>query len=195
MKNTLSTAEASTEPKSQSQVVNEIFNLLKESSGVDFSQYAPLSVSRRLARGMSLFHTQSLEDLHERLKVSPSERDVLFQALLVTTTGFFREKNAFNALKQNVFPKLTQNRGSDSPIRISVAGCSSGEEAYSIAIAFREFTEKAGLEVPFRIFATDTSRGGHSKSARWNLSQENSRSDLQSAVRALFLIRWKFLSR
>src|SRR5260370_18010721 len=75
--------------------------------------------------------------------------------MLISVTGFFRNPEAFEVLKKSVFPKLLKNRSPDNSIRVWVLGCSTGQEAYSIAMSFLEFTSRANSHVPLQVFATD----------------------------------------
>lgn len=78
-----------------------------------------------------------------------------YQDILISVTSFFRNLEAFEALKSKVFPRLVKNRTHHDPVRVWTLGCSTGQEAYSLAIAFAEFTETAGSQVPLHLFATD----------------------------------------
>src|SRR5260370_12232906 len=75
--------------------------------------------------------------------------------MLISVTGFFRNREAFEVMKKSVFPKLLKNRSPDNSIRVWVLGCSTGQEAYSIAMSFLEFTSRANSNVPLQVFATD----------------------------------------
>ena len=134
-----------------------IFQLLRKTTGVDFSHYRQSTVLRRIHRRMLV---NGMDDLHGYLKYAQKnavESNALHQDLLINVTSFFRNPQVFDALKAEVFPALLKNRGPDSAIRIWTPGCASGEETYSIAIALLEFLGDKASDTPFQIFATDIS--------------------------------------
>ena len=104
---------------------------------------------------MILYRLDRLEDYVQYLQNNPEEVTALYQDVLITVTSFFRDSEAFEALKTKVFPAIAEGRRPDSPFRIWVAGCSTGEEAYSIAICLLEFLTNQGINIPIQIFATD----------------------------------------
>jgi two-component system, chemotaxis family, CheB/CheR fusion protein len=135
--------------------ISTIFSLLKAATGVDFNYYKQTTLKRRILRRMILYKLERLEDYVRYLVENSAEVMALYQDVLITITSFFRDPESFEALKANVFPVITQNRTPDSPIRIWVAGCSTGQEAYSIAICLLEFLSNQGINPPIQIFATD----------------------------------------
>lgn len=134
-----------------------IFTLLKTAQGLDFTGYRPATLKRRMMRRMALHNLARLEDYLHYLQANPLEVAELYRDLLINVTSFFREPVAFNALKRKVFPALLQSRSPGSPIRIWSAGCSTGEEAYSLAICLLEYLGERDLQLPIQIFATDIS--------------------------------------
>ncbi len=135
----------------------EIFAILRTTSGVDFSLYKHGTIRRRIYRRMALHKIESLGDYARLLRERRAEAEALFQDLLINVTAFFREPATFDALRDRVFPVLASNRAADDPIRIWIPGCSTGEEAYSVAIAMTEFLSQAGTNPPVQIFGTDLS--------------------------------------
>ncbi len=133
----------------------DILILLKRHTRVDFSQYKPTTLQRRIFRRMALHHLENLENYLQFLRDNPAEVEELYQEILIRVTSFFRDEEVFAALTRDVFPALLRNRNPDIPIRIWVAGCSTGEEAYSVAIALLEYLDKNPLNPPIQIFATD----------------------------------------
>ncbi|WP_353929709.1 CheR family methyltransferase [Okeanomitos corallinicola TIOX110] len=133
----------------------KIFQILKTATGVDFTHYKQNTLKRRIQRRMMLYRLDQPEDYLNYLQNHPTEVTALYQDVLITVTSFFRDKEAFETLKTKVFPTIAKDRQSDSPFRIWVAGCSSGEEAYSIAICLLEFLSTKGMNIPIQIFATD----------------------------------------
>jgi len=132
-----------------------IFSLLRTATGVDFNHYKQTTLRRRIMRRMMLYKLDKLEDYVRYLQDHPIEVTALYQDVLITVTSFFRDPEAFEALKTQVFPVIAKDRKPDTPIRIWVAGCSTGEEAYSIAICLLEFFNNQSINIPIQIFATD----------------------------------------
>jgi len=153
-----------------------VLELLCKGTGVDFGQYKFNTLYRRITRRMVLNRMEGLRDYVRFLRESPEEVEALFQDVLISVTGFFRDPEAFEAVKTRVFPRLTKERRHE-PLRIWVLGCSTGEEAYSLAIAFTEFTELAGKSIPLQVFASDLNGAGIEK-ARAGIYQKNIVSDV-----------------
>ena len=137
--------------------LQKIFKLLRGSTGIDFTHYKHTTLKRRIMRRMALYRLERLEDYVTYLQDNPAEVEALFQDFLIHVTSFFRDPDAFQALKNQVFPSIMQNRTPDSPIRIWVAGCSTGEEVYSIAICLLEFLSDLQSLPTIQIFGTDIS--------------------------------------
>ncbi|MDZ8029474.1 MAG: chemotaxis protein CheB [Nostoc sp. DedQUE11] len=132
-----------------------IFRLLRTFCGVDFSYYKQTTIKRRIFRRMVLYKLERLEDYAAYLQDNPREVSALYQDMLIAVTSFFRDSGAFEALKTKVFPSIIKARTPDSPIRIWVVGCSTGEEAYSIAICLLEYLTSQRINSRVQIFATD----------------------------------------
>src|SRR6266550_783534 len=132
-----------------------ILRLLHQSSGVDFTHYKTATLRRRVARRMALHKVETLAEYAEYLRDRPVEIEALFQDILINVTSFFRDPETFELLKTRVFPRIVAEHGSADAIRMWVVGCSTGEEAYSLAIVFSEFMEREGRTWPVQIFATD----------------------------------------
>ncbi len=138
-----------------SDTLNRIYELLRARTGHHFSEYKERTFQRRVQRRMQVLQTTKLEEYAERLQHQPEEVSALFRDLLIGVTDFFRDAAAFEALEKSVIPKLFEDRGADDEIRVWVTGCSTGEEAYSIAILLREELEKRVTPPQVQIFATD----------------------------------------
>ncbi|HEY9832810.1 MAG TPA: chemotaxis protein CheB, partial [Stenomitos sp.] len=141
---------------SQDAIAN-IFNLLRKATGVDFTHYKLTTLNRRIGRRMLLYQLEQLEDYVRYLQSNPAEVTALYHDLLIHVTSFFRDLESFKALKSLVFPVIIQDKMPGTPIRIWVAGCSTGEEAYSIAICLLEFLADQFPRLPIQIYATDIS--------------------------------------
>jgi two-component system CheB/CheR fusion protein len=135
--------------------LNTIFSLLLRASHVDFSRYKPTTIQRRIARRMVLLKIDNVATYATFLKQHPEEITALFNEILINVTEFFRDRDVFRALKAQVFPIFMANRVKGTPIRIWVPGCSTGEEAYSIAISLVEFLDERASQFPIQIFASD----------------------------------------
>ncbi len=139
--------------------MNRILMLLRAGTGHDFSLYKKSTIGRRIERRMAQ-HDLSDHDIYARyLKEHPTELQILFKELLINVTSFFRDPEAFATLKQDILPQLFAGKPEGYVFRVWVAGCASGEEAYSIAILLREFMdewrEKQHQEYKIQIYATD----------------------------------------
>jgi two-component system CheB/CheR fusion protein len=137
--------------------LGKVLRLVRTATGVDFTHYKHGTLARRIKRRMALRGFDSLQDYSRELELNRDEAAALCENCFITVTSFFREPAVFDALKTTVFPALLKDRASGDPIRIWVAGCASGEEAYSIAICLTEFLEEAKAQFPIEIFATDIS--------------------------------------
>ena len=135
--------------------MGRIFMLLRAATGVDFNHYKPPTIRRRLKRRMDLHKLENLEQYLKFLSDNASEVQELYRDILIHVTHFFREPESFEAVKQVVYPRLVEGRRGDVPIRIWIPGCSTGEEAYSVAITLLEFLTEGGLSFPVQVFATD----------------------------------------
>jgi two-component system CheB/CheR fusion protein len=135
--------------------MHQILSLLRLTTEVDFSHYKPTTVQRRIRRRMALREVESVPQYVELLRRDTTELHTLYQDLLIRVTQFFRDPEAFEALKARVFPLITKGRTAEMPIRLWVAGCATGEEVYSLAIALLEFLGSRLEIVPVKILATD----------------------------------------
>jgi two-component system, chemotaxis family, CheB/CheR fusion protein len=169
----LARAPGSTSPdvaltgKTQS-AIEKICVLLRSQTGHDFSQYKQSTVYRRIERRMGLHQIDSIVDYVSYLQQSPQEAELLFKELLIGVTRFFRDPAAWEHLKNQAIPLLLSERASGEVLRAWVPGCSTGEEAYSLAIVFKEAL--AQLKPPSRfslqIFATDLDKDAIDRARR-----------------------------
>lgn len=150
-------------PPEPGDALTTIFALLRKTSGIDFTHYKPTTLNRRLQRRMLLYKLESVEEYAQYLQEHPEEIQALYEEILIHVTSFFRDPNVFEQLKAQVFPTISQNKSGNAPIRIWVAGCSTGEEVYSIAICLLEFFDNPATVPPIQIFATDISEGAITK--------------------------------
>jgi two-component system CheB/CheR fusion protein len=131
-----------------------IVGLLRERRGHDFSQYKPSTLRRRVLRRLDVHGISTPADYVRLLETDHAEVELLFRELLIGVTSFFRDPEAFAALADALRSEL-ERKPEGEPIRVWVAGCSTGEEAYSIAILLQEVMDQIGRHFPVQVFATD----------------------------------------
>ncbi len=139
------------------QAYQKIIHLLRALSGLDLRQYKPETVRRRIGRRMLLLRIESVAQYFRFLQSRGDELRTLQEDVLINVTRFFRDAGFWDSLRNNMLPILFQDRPQEKPLRIWCAGCSSGEEAYSLAITVLEYLTQNGLETPVQIFGTDAS--------------------------------------
>ena len=137
----------------------EIIALLTEMTSHDFSLYKPGTLHRRIERRMALAGIEDRERYLEILRKNSGERELLARDLLINVTQFFRDRLAFDMLGQSIVPELVREQPPGQPIRVWVPACSSGEEAYSIAILFLEAIAASKTNVKVQVFASDIEPG------------------------------------
>ncbi len=137
--------------------LTRIFALLRERTRVDFTFYKPSTVARRIERRIAVNQLPDLRDYVRYMEIHPSEVTTLYRELLIGVTNFFRDREVFDELEARHLPRLFE-RASHQEARLWVAGCSTGEEAYSLAILSREVLEQMGKRLEVKIFATDIDR-------------------------------------
>lgn len=136
-------------------VISLIFGALHRRFEIDFSQYKLPTIMRRIDRRMMMVNIGSTEDYLQHLLQDPNELDTLYRDLLVEVTVFFRDQPAFDLLQSEIIPDIVAQTEPDDTIRIWVPGCATGEEAYSLAMLFREALDKTGKINEIKLFATD----------------------------------------
>ena len=140
---------------SEEETLSHIYTILKNASGIDFTYYKRSTILRRIERRMLVTHTATLNDSARLLGDSAEEVNILVKEILIGVTNFFRDPAFFEKLKYNAIYKIVERANENEPIRVWSAGCSTGEEAYSIAILFREVMEELNVKRDVKIFATD----------------------------------------
>lgn len=143
-------AELGAEPSSHARIAEIVHRAL----GVDFTHYKASTLLRRITRRMVLLKLTTMKDYEDYLQRDPAEVEALFQDILISVTTFFRDPGSFDALAKTVFPKLLAGRARAEPVRIWTLGCSTGEEAYSLAMVFAECAEAEGSDAQMQL-ATD----------------------------------------
>jgi len=142
-------------PEDETKVLNKIFGKINFKMGHDFTQYKRSSVLRRLERRMRVTRINSLADYLDYITEHPPEIKELFKDLLISVTNFFRDPEAFAKLQETIIPKLFEGKGPKDSVRVWVAGCATGEEAYSLAILLDEYAQTLDSPPTIQIFATD----------------------------------------
>ena len=151
----LTTAPAEGEQLSEDPSMDAVLRMLRDQFGIDFSLYKTSTVGRRIQRRVDLLRIGSLRDYADQLRTEPDELNALYQDLLIGVTQFFRDPDAFHVLEEDVIPKLIDGVPPEEEIRVWVAGCGTGEEAYSVAMLFWEALTAKKRPVHLKILATD----------------------------------------
>jgi two-component system CheB/CheR fusion protein len=140
--------------------LEKVYVLLRSHTGNDFSLYKKSTIYRRIERRMSLHQIDNVADYTRFLRENPAEIEFLFKELLIGVTSFFRDPESWELLRREALPALLATAPQNGVLRAWVPGCSTGEEAYSLAIAFKEAAEpfKAARSIALQIFATDLDR-------------------------------------
>jgi two-component system, chemotaxis family, CheB/CheR fusion protein len=152
----LSKTDAVLDSKNKSNI-DKIIILLREQTGHDFSLYKKSTLFRRIERRKGIHHIEKIENYVRFMQENPKETEILFKELLIGVTNFFRDAAVWDKLKEEVLPEIIEKLPNGYVMRSWVTGCSTGEEAYSLAITFREVTDKIKKprNISLQIFATD----------------------------------------
>ncbi|HNV28975.1 MAG TPA: chemotaxis protein CheB [Cyclobacteriaceae bacterium] len=134
-----------------------ILNCLYKSTHVDFSAYKMKTIKRRIMRRMLLHKQKGLKEYAKLLREKQEEQDILYQDLLINVTSFFRDTDTYKYLKTTLLPKLLKDKKPGETLRIWVPACSTGEEAFSIAMMLLEIQDSKFSNIPVQIFASDLS--------------------------------------
>lgn len=145
---------------------NQIFGLLDDRHGLNFSNYKSSTVTRRLERRMELRNLETMKEYVDLCQSDVEELEELYRDLLIGVTKFFRDQDAFAQLAQKVIPAILDGSDEQDAVRVWVCGCATGEEAYSIAILIDEELKRRGRSKDVRIFATDAHHGSLQFAAR-----------------------------
>ncbi len=164
----------------------KILLLIRDHAGVDFSLYRSGTIQRRITRRMLLGRLETIGAYALFLAGNAAELDALYSDMLISVTSFFRNADAFDVLQRKVFPKLLAQAGG-GPVRIWVLGCSTGQEAYSLAMAFTEIASRHANARRLQIFATDLNEALLNK-ARAGLYAKSLAQDLSPERLARFFV-------
>lgn len=136
-------------------LMNEIFNMVHSSSGQDFNLYKTPTILRRIDRRMVALEIKKLEDYVAFLHDNPAEVKTLAKDFLIGVTKFFRDKAAFDILAKDIIPSIVNSKQDGDVLKVWICACSTGEEAYSVAVLVNDQVQKAGKRLEIKIFATD----------------------------------------
>jgi two-component system CheB/CheR fusion protein len=145
------------EPEEDEEVFRQLLTVLRIRRGVDFTNYKQSTIKRRIVRRIALNKIDKPRDYLTFLRENKNEQDALYNDMLISVTNFFRDPHSFEVLCNNIFPRLLNEKTVNEPLRIWVAGCATGEEAYSIAICLQEYLGDKIFARKIQIFATDVS--------------------------------------
>ena len=140
---------------SDEDLMSQIFSILKNVTNINYTYYKQTTILRRIERRLVITHNRNLREYVTFLNNNPEEAKLLAKEVLIGVTSFFRDPEYFDVLKETCIRQLVKDVPKDRQIRIWVAGCSTGEEAYSIAILFSEVMEELNIRRNVKIFATD----------------------------------------
>jgi two-component system CheB/CheR fusion protein len=166
----------------------KVFIILRSNTGHDFSQYKKNTVFRRIQRRMAVSQIDDIEDYARYLQANPMEVETLFRDLLIGVTNFFRDPKAFVALNEKVIPHLFERKQPGGSVRVWVPACSTGEEAYSLAILLQEHSDSLKQGHKIQVFATDIDDQAIEK-ARAGLYPESIAADVSKARLAHFFAK------
>src|SRR6056297_999076 len=139
----------------ESKLIQRVFSQVKARTGRDFTRYKLATLMRRMQRRMQIYQVELLSDYLELLRKNPEEVRALSDDFLINVTSFFRDKEVYDYLEENVIPKLFENKKSESQIRVWSVGCATGEEAYSLAMLLYEAASEMEISPDIQIFASD----------------------------------------
>lgn len=148
-------ASAAESGPGSAQILKRILFELKKQCKIDFALYREQTIYRRLAKRIRVLNLASIEDYYYYLVTHSDEARRLVREFLIGVTRFFRDSEAWELIKDQVLPEICANREPDQPLRIWVSSCSTGEEAYSLAILVHEYLHEHQLKLDFKLFATD----------------------------------------
>lgn len=170
--------------------IEKVALILREQTGHDFSLYKQNTMSRRIERRMGIHLIKKMSDYIKFLRNNPQEGKLLFKELLIGVTSFFRDIQVWDKLKNDVIPELIARRGSEKTLRAWVPGCATGEEAYSLAIVFKEAVDsiKPLRNCRLQIFATDLDADAIDK-ARAGMFSENIAADVSPERLERFFVK------
>ncbi|MFD0992433.1 chemotaxis protein CheB [Tenacibaculum geojense] len=166
---------------------NRVLAFVHKKTGIDFSSYKPPTLIRRIIRRMSVNQVDTIAHYLNYLYENNEEAEILYREFLIGVTKFFRDNDAFKYINENVIPEIFKSKKVDEPVKVWSVGCSTGEEAYSLAILIHEYMEKNAINKEVKVFATDLDLGAIQK-ANKGIFSESIIADLSaSRIKKYFL--------
>jgi two-component system CheB/CheR fusion protein len=175
-------------PRPKSTGMHKLYVLLRDAFGHDLSCYKENTIERRIERRMAVQKIENLDDYLRLVQARPEELATLYRDLLINVTNFFRDPSTFDFLETNVVPRIVSRKGPGEPIRVWVPACSTGEEAYSIAIGLLEQLGANASDVPVQIFGTDIDTDAVER-ARRGFYRSNIEADVSAERLARFFVK------
>ncbi|HEY9256698.1 CheR family methyltransferase [Chitinophaga sp.] len=152
-----------------------IIELIRERLPLDFSEYKPTTILRRIKRRMAHYNFDHLEAYYHYLLLHTAEVEALAQSFMISVSAFFRDSEVFDVMEETVIPEIISRKENTAEIKVWVAGCATGEEAYSLAILFYEQLQVAGKEMVVKVFATDIDKAALEQAGKgWYPEQASS---------------------
>lgn len=167
----LRSASSDTELFSDEELLSRIYNILKRVSKIDYTHYKQSTVTRRIERRMTVTHKCSLKEYVDLLESQPEESKILGHEILIGVTSFFRNSEYYELLKAEVVTPILSRVEAGEPIRIWSVGCSTGEEAYSLAILCKEVCEAYSVSPDIKIFGSDVDADAIEQAGRGEFSE------------------------
>lgn len=146
-----------TVPEQDEEIFNQLLNIIRVRRGVDFTYYKPSTLKRRIVRRMAINNIEKPIQYLKFFGANKTEQDALYNDMLISVTHFFRDTASFDLLCSTIFPTIIKKKNVNEPFRIWIAGCATGEEAYSMAICLQELLGDRASALKIQIFATDIS--------------------------------------
>ncbi|SDM23711.1 two-component system, chemotaxis family, CheB/CheR fusion protein [Catalinimonas alkaloidigena] len=172
-------------PHSEEDEIHTILSLILQRTGMDFHQYKKTTIVRRVERRMNLQNIRSRESYIQYLRNDPYEIDLLSADMLINVTSFFRDANAYEVLNEKVIEPLVRDHEGARELRFWIAGCSTGQEAYSVTMLLLEAIRKYGKKVPLKIFATDVDQRALDVASKGEYPES-----IESEIPAALLVRY-----
>jgi two-component system CheB/CheR fusion protein len=175
-------------PPEFDEFLGKVAVLLKSSFGIDLAHYKPKTIERRVQRRMAVHRIERFDEYLRLCRSDPKELSDLHKDLLINVTSFFRDREPFEILSRDLIPRLIEGKTDNNPLRIWVPGCSSGEEAYSIAMCVLEVLDEKGINLSVQIFGTDLDSDAVQQ-ARRAVYRRNIASDISTERLRRFFIK------
>ncbi len=175
-------------PPEDQDAMRRILALVWSATQIDFSAYKQSTLRRRILRRMALHNLERLNHYYQYLVDNPAEAKALFHDLVINVTGFFRDPEVFETLKEEIFPQMIEGKSPELPLRVWVPGCSTGEEVYSLAIAILELLGSRPTHIPIQLFGTDISEDAINK-ARAGLYPETIEAEMSPERLRRFFVK------